>query len=275
VPIINSSLDLGPPVGVATMLFLGMTHILYTIRSEDVPFWPDSFFKSFNMLLLGVLPDKPYSVSQGELYFSYFAVLVFCVFVLNMNIGIISDGYLEQQAVIGLTLKKKKAACCETFLVRARILPFCPFVFTWRWMTAMALAVSLCLTVWSVFSGVTLPGTAGIFVLCQAIMFLKVFQQPEFEVFHEGHASENKRYLWLVVPRALEEEEEEEGPNVVHPKDFNSALSEALREELQNWKVLGTTPPSSVVDLSPERRPSLSRFGRTTTKGFYKGDFGL
>merc|ERR1719311_1282404 len=39
VPIINSSLDLGPPVGVATMLFLGMTHILYTIRSEDVPFF--------------------------------------------------------------------------------------------------------------------------------------------------------------------------------------------------------------------------------------------
>merc|ERR1719311_164950 len=91
-PIQKSYRGLGPALCVTFFFACALIHALYAFRSWPSPFWPDTLFNCFNVLINGEFPPDMLKKSWvGEMLLIYFSVLVFMIFVLNVFIGIISE----------------------------------------------------------------------------------------------------------------------------------------------------------------------------------------
>merc|ERR1711971_102337 len=117
---------------VVTMLGFGaFAHAFFLIHAgeEDLA---NLFLKIFGILLTGSLPEDACTAQSDtasvesclvSLYLTYFPVIMFTVFFLNIFIGVISEKYAIAQEQGPLRSQEVLADACMKFLLRAKRIP--------------------------------------------------------------------------------------------------------------------------------------------------------
>jgi len=119
-PIIRLGKGLTPSAVVALIAFCGLTHALLTV-DEGLKPWPDGIHKSFTMLITAGLPEIHDNIIN--LVFSYFAVLIFTVFFLNIFIGVIGENYGMEKERAHQSFQELRAGHCLAWHLRASVMP--------------------------------------------------------------------------------------------------------------------------------------------------------
>ncbi|CAJ1340752.1 unnamed protein product, partial [Effrenium voratum] len=188
-----------PPIILMLFGFFALTHAMYTIQLSP-KFWPDTLWDSFSLLITQGLPEaQPEDIL--ELVLLYGGVLFFSVFMLNIFIGVISEQYTQEKEQALAMFEAARASSCQTFLVRASLLPqlgrLCG-----RW-TAVAVSLTcalgaLLLQALALGHVFQLPGVWQLcaFLTCQLVILLST-AQCKGSSFPWIDTFETDRQLWI------------------------------------------------------------------------------
>merc|ERR1719171_3111416 len=128
-----------PPLVVTFVIFFGLFQAIDVLINEldkDSPAYLDrksgTFIKIFYFSWVGDVEGlDTYSIEDPILQVAMAATtLIFSVYILNIFIGIISEAYNKETALVEQTLNKMRARAILAFLLRASVLPStnCPKV---------------------------------------------------------------------------------------------------------------------------------------------------
>lgn len=212
---------------------------------DKLPLWPDTFYGTFSLLITASLPDV--DSSDFNLLFAFFAVMSFSVFFLNLFIGVIGENYTVERENSNVSMLRKKTGLCQTFMMRAMLLP------TWLFnRCGRQTAPFVCLAV-MVYTAVAtcaerswmppVPYPVLVYVVSQSVALLACYQDGEGTWSDPGDKKDRgpndevceplevqplevrHRYLWFCTPSVTVTPSEED-----KLKDALSKLGDELDE---------------------------------------------
>jgi len=205
--------SLGPASIVTVVGFCAFTHAFYLAEGRQGVFWSYVVPQCFSTLISAELPKDVAQKDALQAFLTYGAVIVFSIFFMNVFIGVIGQQYEEKREVCHLMFQQQRASACCNFLVRARVLP-CSLASQKRARVAGAAGVlcMLCLLGHGLVERAVQPWSICLFILLQMMVLLSAYQNPSAPwatLFTCSDEESAPHYLWTVVSRASEPEEEE------------------------------------------------------------------
>jgi len=236
-PIKNLTRGMMPALFVTTIAFCAFTHAFYLVNGSEGTLYPDVFLESFTTLITAGLPADPSEVTSLKLILVLAAVVFFSVFILNIFISVISEGYVEQRDKVAFSFKKLRAASCFCYLLRCRVLP-CR-------VCSKLISYAACVTACSVAVGVQMycfydhryhRWVAPVFFVCQLATILASYQDPDTPWVINAHGPEEDHYMWFCRQRDKAEESPAEDCPAEQSEDGLAEEVKDIRESVESMK---------------------------------------
>eukprot|EP00931_Biecheleriopsis_adriatica_P099853 TRINITY_DN7464_c0_g3_i1.p1 TRINITY_DN7464_c0_g3~~TRINITY_DN7464_c0_g3_i1.p1 ORF type:complete len:337 (-),score=55.02 TRINITY_DN7464_c0_g3_i1:111-1121(-) len=236
-PIKNLTGGLLPALSVTAIAFCAFTHAFYLVNGASQNLYPDVFLESFATLITAVLPTEPNDVTNLKLLLVLIAVLFFSVFILNIFIVVIGEQYIAQRKNVLFSFQKLRAASCFQFLLRCKVLP-CRLCSVSNSMVMMLLSACVALGVqaYCFFDHRYHAWVIPTFFVCQLIVVLSSYQDPDTPWVINAHGPEEDHYMWFCRQRDKAEESPAEDCPAEQSEDGLAEEVKDIRDSVESMK---------------------------------------